>query len=123
MKLKSLVIGMVVGGVVGATSTLLSTPASGREVRNQLKESKDQWRNVIEELKTNVTDLKNSLQHLSAEGKDTVSKLSADLKVTIQQWKEQTEPHSKRIQEELDLIQNTLSQLETSINNKQNPSE
>lgn len=37
---KALVTGILVGGVVGAATALLTAPSSGKELRTQVKESK-----------------------------------------------------------------------------------
>ncbi|NMH69564.1 YtxH domain-containing protein [Bacillus sp. RO3] len=116
MNKKSLFYGLFIGGVVGGVTSLLTSPSSGKEVRAQIKDKKDEWAGMIDEVKVHISDLKESIGTLSQEGKDTVLQLSADLKASFQQWQASTEPNNKRLQDEIRSIQHTIEELEKSIN-------
>ncbi len=116
MNKKSLAYGLLIGGVVGGVASLLSSPSSGKEIRAQIKEKKDDWTEVIEEMKGHISELKESIGTLSGEGKETVLQLSKDLQASFKQWQASTEPNNQRLQEEIQSIQRTIEDLEKSIN-------
>jgi gas vesicle protein len=122
MKAKSLTYGLIIGGVIGSISSLLSTPSSGRELRSQIKSKKEDWSQVFEEMKVHLGELKDSISTLSQEGKETVQQISKDLQASVKQWQASTEPNNQKLQQEIQLIQSKIEELETSLtnNNKTN---
>ncbi|KPL61526.1 YtxH domain-containing protein [Rossellomorea vietnamensis] len=116
MNKKSLAYGLLIGGVVGGIASLLTSPSSGKEIRAQIKDKKDDWTAVIEEMKGHIGELKESIGTLSQEGKETVLQLSKDLQASFKQWQASTEPNNQRLQEEIQSIQRTIEELEKSIN-------
>lgn len=116
MNKKSLTYGLLIGGVVGGVASLLTSPSSGKEIRAQIKDKKDDWTVVIEEMKGHIGELKESIGTLSQEGKETVLQLSKDLQASFKQWQASTEPNNQRLQEEIQSIQRTIEELEKSIN-------
>ncbi|MBN8192560.1 YtxH domain-containing protein [Bacillus sp. NTK074B] len=116
MNKKSLAYGLLIGGVVGGVASLLTSPSSGKEIRAQIKDKKDDWTGVIEEMKVHISELKESIGTLSQEGKETVLQLSKDLQASFKQWQASTEPNNQRLQEEIQSIQRTIEELEKSIN-------
>ncbi|MGG3914759.1 YtxH domain-containing protein [Rossellomorea vietnamensis] len=116
MNKKSLAYGLLIGGVVGGVASLLTSPSSGKEIRAQIKDKKDDWTVVIEEMKGHIGELKESIGTLSQEGKETVLQLSKDLQASFKQWQASTEPNNQRLQEEIHSIQRTIEELEKSIN-------
>lgn len=116
MNKKSLAYGLLIGGVVGGVASLLTSPSSGKEIRAQIKDKKDDWTGVIEEMKVHISELKESIGTLSQEGKETVLQLSKDLQASFKQWQASTEPNNQRLQEEIQSIQKTIEELEKSIN-------
>jgi gas vesicle protein len=117
MKAKSLTYGLIIGGVIGSISSLLSTPSSGRELRSQIKSKKEDWSQVFEEMKVHLGELKDSINTLSQEGKDTVQQISKDLQASVKQWQASTEPNNQKLQQEIQLIQSKIEELESSLNN------
>ncbi|WGG47095.1 YtxH domain-containing protein [Rossellomorea sp. DA94] len=121
MNKKSLAYGLLIGGVVGGVASLLTSPSSGKEIRAQIKDKKDDWTVVIEEMKGHIGELKESIGTLSQEGKETVLQLSKDLQASFKQWQASTEPNNQRLQEEIQSIQRTIEELEKSINSANTP--
>ncbi|MGM0753349.1 MAG: YtxH domain-containing protein [Bacillota bacterium] len=116
MNKKSLAYGLLIGGVVGGVASLLTSPSSGKEIRAQIKDKKDDWSEIIDEMKVHIGELKESIGTLSQEGKETVLQLSKDLQASFKQWQASTEPNNRRLQEEIQSIQRTIEDLEKSIN-------
>ncbi|MGF3102102.1 YtxH domain-containing protein [Rossellomorea sp. DUT-2] len=123
MNKKSLAYGLLIGGVVGGVASLLTSPSSGKDIRAKIKDKKDDWTGVIEEMKVNIGELKDSIGTLSQEGKETVMQLSKDLQASFKQWQASTEPNNRRLQEEIQSIQRTIEDLEKSINSANTPNQ
>jgi gas vesicle protein len=119
LKTKSLLYGVVVGSIIGSVSALLTAPSSGREIRTELKSTKDEWSILLKELKNNLKGLINSVQHLSKEGREASKGLVADLKNSIEQWKQSTGPNNNNLQNEITNIQQTIEELEKKLNKNQ----
>jgi len=112
---KALAYGILVGGVVGAATALLTAPSSGKELRNQLKESKSEWIRIAQDLKEDAMDIKNSVAKVSKEGKEIIKELAGDVKMAVEEWQRDIEPNIEAMQEEMKDIQNTIAQLEQKL--------
>ncbi len=113
---KSFALGILVGGVVGATATLLSTPTSGRELRTKVKDQSLEWKELLENLKLDGLRLKNQIAATSKEGVSLIKDLTHEMKSSIVEWKESVEPHQKSIHQHLEQIETSLKELEEKVN-------
>lgn len=109
---KSLLLGILAGGVVGAAATLLSTPKSGREVRADVKQRSEDVMQTMNRLRVEGMDLKEQITKTSKEGVALIKDLSNDMKNSIESWKQTVEPHQKNIQKYLTQIETSLKELE-----------
>jgi len=112
---KSLLLGAFVGGAVGATITLLSTPYSGKELRKNIKQQGIEWKTALEKLKTNSLRLKEQISQTSKEGAILMKELTQDMKSSMIQWKNTVEPHRDNIHEYLEQIESSLKDLEEKV--------
>ncbi|PKR78277.1 hypothetical protein CEY16_00525 [Halalkalibacillus sediminis] len=115
---KSLLLGALVGGVVSASVSLLTTPSSGAELRTKVKDQSERLRDIMQELQENGLDLKNQLTQTSKEGAALLKDLSQDIKTSIESWKETIEPHQENLQEHLRQIEESLKDLEDKMKEK-----
>ncbi|MCJ8005905.1 YtxH domain-containing protein [Lederbergia wuyishanensis] len=115
MNTKALAYGILVGGVVGAATALLTAPSSGKEFRNQLKESKGEWVRIAQDLKEDAVDIKNSVAKVSKEGKEIIKELAGDVKMAVEEWQREIEPNISAMQKEMREIQDTIAQLEQKL--------
>lgn len=115
MNVKTLSTGIIVGVVAGAVATLLSTPKSGQELRGSIKDTKDNWSEHVLEIQMNIQQIRESIQQVSKEGKETVSSVASELKESISQWKKSADPNIENLQEEIAAIQAAMEELEKSI--------
>lgn len=111
-KSKSLLLGFMIGGVVGAGTTLISTPTSGHSMRRMLKEQLTEWKKLAKELKFDGKQLKNQLTETSREGALLVKELTQEMKTSVEDWKDIVEPHQENINEYLAQIEMSLKELE-----------
>ncbi|WP_052474730.1 YtxH domain-containing protein [Jeotgalibacillus soli] len=122
MNVKRLSTGILVGLAAGAVTTLLSTPQSGRELRGTIKETKDHWSDHVLEIQMNIQQIKESIQQVSKEGKESIQSALMELKESVQQWKKEADPHINNLHEELEAIQSAMEELERTINQNQSTS-
>ncbi|MEI3598894.1 MULTISPECIES: YtxH domain-containing protein [unclassified Oceanobacillus] len=108
MSSKSIVLGILVGGAIGASAALLSTPVSGRDVRNCLKDQFIDMLNLI-------NNLKDQLRETSKEGVVIVKELTDEMKKSVEEWKETVEPHQEGIYHYLEQIEASLRDLENKV--------
>ncbi len=108
MSSKSLFLGLLVGSVIGASATLLSTPESGRDVRNRIKEQ-------LVELKLTINNLTEQLRETSKESIVVVKELTEEMKKSVEEWKETVEPHQEGIYQYLEQIEASLRDLENKV--------
>lgn len=112
MNKKLLTYGFIIGGAVGAATALLSAPLSGKELRSQVKETRDDWLRIANEFKENAAELKESVSSLTKDGKEIIQDLATDMKTAVAEWQQDIEPTKEAMQNEIKNIQQTISELE-----------
>lgn len=115
MRTSSLLLGLFVGGLAGAVTTLLTTPSSGEQVRDNIKRSSEEWKSMLKEVNQSIQSLSSSIAYATKEGKATIQQLVTDIKFAVQDWKESVDPHQTALKEEMDDIQFALAQLEKEL--------
>jgi gas vesicle protein len=108
----SFIVGVVVGGVIGSITMLLSTPKSGVELRTAVKENSRDLSEKLYHLKTEAKDFLSLLENSTKEGTEVVKEFAEDVQKTINVWKREIGPHQVNIQREMKEIEETLLQLE-----------
>lgn len=122
MNKKMLTYGLVVGGVVGAATALLSAPLSGKDLRKQVKEAKNEWIRIANEFKVNAAEMKDSVTKLSKEGTAIIKELATDVKSVVEEWQQDIEPTKESMQQEIKNIQQTIADLEKKLQKGKNSS-
>lgn len=115
MNKKALAYGILIGGVTGAVTALLTAPLSGRELRSQVKETKGEWIRIAHDLKEDAMEVKDSVARLSKEGKVIIQELASDVKIAVQEWQKDIEPNKDLLQDEMNEIRETIAQLELKL--------
>src|SRR5690625_8044652 len=95
---KSLLLGILAGGVISAAVTLLSTPKSGREIRADVKQRSEDSIQTMNRLREEGMDLKEQITKTSKEGAALIKELSSEMKKSTESWRQTVEPHQKNIQ-------------------------
>lgn len=116
---KSLLLGILAGGVISAAVTLLSTPKSGREIRADVKQRSEDIIQTMNRLRAEGIDLKEQITKTSKEGAALIKELSSDMKNSIESWRQTVEPHQKNIQKYLTQIEASLKELEEKTKSSQ----
>ena len=119
MNKKQFTYGIFIGGAVGALSALLSTPVSGKHLREQAKETTQEWIQMTKDISANLKELKSSLTTLTEEGKMIINDLLSDIKVNLKDWQESIEPTKQHLQKDIEEIQSTIEELEQQLQDKE----
>lgn len=112
---KSFFLGLLVGGMTAAITTLLTTPNSGKENRLNVKETADQFRQHLLEIKSNLHELQQAVSSATLEGKVSIEAFVSDIKNVLVAWKEEIHPHQLQLQKEISSIEKTIEEIEASL--------
>lgn len=112
---KSLLLGIMVGGTIGAAATLLSTPSSGRDIRGRVKGQGIDLVDLFKNLKQDGLKLKDQISKTSKEGASLIKDLTQEMKKSVEEWKETVEPHQENIHHYLEQIESSLRDLEDKV--------
>lgn len=116
---KSLLLGFIIGGTVSAAATLLSTPASGRDLRDRVKEQSIEWKEMLDNLFQDIVKLKDQIAKTSKEGVALINDLTQEMRSSIEEWKIAIEPNQENIKEYLEQIESSIKDLEQKLNEKE----
>lgn len=112
---KYIILGFVIGGTISAATTLLTTPTSGKDVRNRVMEQGLEWKNIVDDIIQDTLRLKDQLAKTSKEGVALINELTQDMKTSVDEWKNAIEPHQENIYEYLEQIESSIKELEEKI--------
>ncbi|RSD29280.1 YtxH domain-containing protein [Mesobacillus subterraneus] len=115
MKTKSLLMGMLAGGVAAGIATLLAAPKSGYETRRTLIANKNEFMGSIKDIKEAAVELKDTVSTASKEGKDVIQSFVTDVKTAIFEWKMQTEANKIELQKDVMELEESIKELESEL--------
>lgn len=118
MKVKSLLLGFLIGGAAAGISTLLTAPNSGKETRQTINENKDKIKKQMSDLRNQILDIKAAAVNASKEGKNMIAAFSSDMKTVISDWKRDILPHQQALKKDIHAIEAAISDLEKSLDLK-----
>ncbi|MDA7025989.1 YtxH domain-containing protein [Bacillus sp. CLL-7-23] len=114
---RSLVAGLLVGGVIGGVTALLTTPTSGKNFRKQLKTNCGKFQDTVNKLKNDGVALKEQVIKTAQEGAEIIKDVGSELQSSIQEWKEAIKPHQQDLKKEIAEIEDKIKQLEKTLQN------
>lgn len=115
MRLRSFLTGVLVGGIIGGSTVLLTTPESGKKMRYNLKQETAEWKGLIKNVQLRAFDVKSEVLQLADEGKRAFKLVQKEMLPALAQWKQQSQPTVDRIMKEVNSIQKHVEQLEQSL--------
>ncbi|WP_170006642.1 YtxH domain-containing protein [Bacillus fonticola] len=115
---KSLWVGLLAGGAIGSIATLLTTPNSGKVLIQQIRQQAFEWKALLSDSKTSFQEVTRGVKTLTTESKQALSQFVGEVRTSVEDWHEHTNPHMTNIEEEVEQIQRTLAQLEASVSKK-----
>jgi gas vesicle protein len=116
--IKSLLIGMGVGGVIGGISALLTSPTSGRDLRHTIHNNKENLLTTINNLREEGLNVKDQVIKASDTGKRFITTFSDEIKEPFETWSAETAQSRLKIEEELRQIDQSIQRLEKTFNPK-----
>lgn len=115
---KSFLLGFMIGGLASASATLLTTPASGKELRSKVVDQSMEWKGMADNLLQDALRLKDQIAETSKEGVTLINNLTQEMKQSVEEWKVAVEPHQDNIHEYLEQIELSLKDLEEKVKSK-----
>lgn len=112
---KSLLLGFIVGGSIGAITALLNAPASGRVFRGRIKQQSLEWKEMIDSLMQDARKLKDQISRTSKEGVELINELTQEMKSSIETWNKAVEPHQANIHGYLEELEQSIKELEAKV--------
>jgi gas vesicle protein len=104
-KFLSYTIGAVIGGAVGGTIVLLTTPKKGEEIRHDIKTKASLVQQPLKDAASNLGEVKDRVIALKDESVPVLKSTVSDLGTLLKEWKEDIQPY-------LTKIKNNVVQLE-----------
>ncbi|BBN99513.1 YtxH domain-containing protein [Sporolactobacillus terrae] len=104
-KFFSYTIGAVVGGIIGGTVVLLTTPKKGEEIRSDIKDRAASIQQPLKDAANNLTAVKDRVIALKDDSVPVLKSAVTDIGNLLQEWKEDVQPY-------LTKIKNNVVQLE-----------
>ena len=104
-KIKSFIYGFTIGGVVAGATVLLSTPKSGKEMRQDIKQQVNDAKLPIREVKSAAISVKNSINDFTQKRIPIIKSTVSDVKTLVDSWQQDIEPNIKKISEEIDHLE------------------
>lgn len=112
MKAKSILTGFLTGALIAGVSTLLYAPASGKDLRKRINKNIEEIMSLITEMTEQIKEMKDEAITASNVSKESMKDFISDVKILIQNWKENIEPHKEEIGLKMKEIESALSELE-----------
>lgn len=114
-KSKSILLGLLIGGTVSATVTLLTTPSSGKNIRQKIATQSLEWKRIADDIIKEGLYLKDQIAKTSKEGVALINELTTEMKESVEEWKTAIEPHQENIHDYLEQIEASIKDLEAKI--------
>src|SRR5699024_4769899 len=108
-------LGLLIGGTVSATVTLLATPSSGKDIRKKIADRGLEWKRLADDIIKEGLYLKDQIAKTSKEGVALINELTTEMKESVEEWKTAIEPHQENIHDYLEQIEASIKDLEAKI--------
>ncbi|ATP41777.1 gas vesicle protein [Solibacillus sp. R5-41] len=120
MNTKTFLIGLSAGLVGGAAAILLSTPQSGTQLRQNITTNLASAKLKLSDLTSEIINVKKSLTTLTSEAQNNMPSIINDLKVSLTEFKQEIEPETLTLKQEIEKLQNSISEIEKIIPSDKN---
>lgn len=117
-KTKSFFLGFIIAGSASAIATLLTTPTSGKDLRDKIVDQGLEWKEMTDKLVQDGVRLKTQIAETSKEGISLINNLTDEMKKSVEEWKVAVEPHQENIHGYLEQIELSLKDLEEKVKTK-----
>ncbi|GAE35676.1 YtxH domain-containing protein [Halalkalibacter akibai] len=109
MNVKALITGIVAGTAIIGATTLLTTPKSGKDVRQSCKENALKIRTGMDQFKNDSKTTSIQLKQTVKVGKETFRTIGEDVKTSVKDWQTDINPMLNKLKEDVDALQKSVS--------------
>ncbi|NEU31511.1 hypothetical protein GN156_12125 [bacterium LRH843] len=110
MKAKSLLSGILIGTVVAAAATLLTTPITGAELQTKCKTNARKIRMGVRQFSNDSKALTKQIKQTTEISKSVIKVASTEMNQSIRHFKEDIMPALNHLKEEVDALQKNIEQ-------------
>ncbi|GEK33486.1 YtxH domain-containing protein [Kurthia sibirica] len=115
MNAKTFIIGLGTGLIAGTAAVLFTTPQSGKELQQTIKDRKISANEVKDEFKGRLQSIKDSIDMIKNEAKTTLPSTMAALKESVATFQEETAPNQERLKLHLEELQKAANDISVEI--------
>lgn len=119
MKIKPLLLGFTTGVIASTVAVLFSTPLSGNTLRTNLKTNSAASKKLLQDIKTQTTDVKQSIENFKNEAQNNIPTIINELKDSIETFQTDIEPNQEQLQQEIASLQNSIQLIEKNLSDFQ----
>lgn len=120
MKVQTFFTGLVVGVTAGMVVAIMTAPQAGKQLRANIARNTSIWKDQLVDVKNETNNVKQSITSFSIEAKNNIPQIINELKETITTFKTKIEPDALKLKQEIDVLQNSISEIEKNFSQYRN---
>lgn len=120
MKVQTFFTGLVVGVTAGMVVAIMTAPQAGKQLRANIARNTSIWKDQLVDVKNETNNVKQSITSFSIEAKNNIPQIINELKETITTFKTEIEPDALKLKQEIDVLQNSISEIEKNFSQYRN---
>lgn len=115
MKASTFLTGVIVGVAAGVAVAVSVAPQSGQQLRSNLSSNTNRYKNQLLAVKQEGGNVGQALTAFTNEAKNNIPQIIRELKETFTNFKNDIEPETNKLKQEIESLQNSLSEIEQNI--------
>lgn len=115
MRTKALLSGFLVGTAISAVAALLTTPASGREIRTKSSQNIQRIRLGIEQFSNDAKNVATQFKKTTQVSKEAIKEVGTEVKESIDDWKSDVQPTIDQLKDDIDALKKNVEQAKKPI--------
>lgn len=120
MKVQTFFTGLAVGVAAGMVAAIMTAPQAGKQLRANINRNTSIWKDQLVDVKNETNNVKQSIISFSTEAKNNIPQIINELKETITTFKTEIEPDALKLKQEIDVLQNSISEIEKNFSQYRN---
>src|SRR5699024_3748660 len=110
MKAKAFISGLIIGTTISSVATLLSTPASGQELRAKGKANIQRIKLGVEQFSEDSKNVVTQTKKTVSVSKEAFKEFGGEMKDSIQEWKTDTQSSIDQLKTDIDALKENIEQ-------------
>ncbi|MGM9950458.1 MAG: YtxH domain-containing protein [Lysinibacillus sp.] len=115
MKAKTFLTGLSIGLFAGMAATIVAAPQPGRQLRSSIARNAAVLKSQLADVQKETGNVRQSISAFSAEAKNNIPKIINEMKDTILTFKEEIEPETTKLKQEIESLQNSIGEIEKNL--------